>query len=356
MRSLRLSCRARVADAPLGRVLALLLIAWLACLPVRAHAAMSATHAATARGFELVALGVEGGLDQDDLSAYLLRAPGDTRYLALDAGTLVPGIRRALARGARFATPPGVPAPDVATVLRQRIAAYFISHAHLDHVGGLLIAAPEDAGSKPVYGLASTLDALARDDFNNVTWPNFSDRGQAAIGRYRLIDETPGAAFPIAGTTLTGTLLPLWHDRVVSSMLLARAGAQAFAYFGDTGPDALASGHDLADAWRLLAPLVARHRLAGLLIEVSYPDGTPDTRLYGHLTPTWLLRELRVLERDAGGPGALRGLNVIVGHIKPSLARGVDPRATIAAQLAAGNTLGVHFLFPRQGDVLHLPD
>ena len=314
--------------------------------------ACASLHAAD---FDIVALGVEGGLDDGNLSSYLIRARGDERYLALDAGSLLSGIRAGLSRGA-FDTSQSAKA-GAGAILREGITGYFISHAHLDHVAGLMIAATDDAGPKPIYGFATTLDALDRDYFNWTAWPNFADRGAApALGRYRLVDERAGQWFVIAGTSMSGCLYPLWHDRVTSSMILLRAGDGYFAYFGDTGPDALAQGHRLADVWRVLAPLLRGHQLRGMLIEASYPDDVADTQLFGHLTPAWLLRELQALRQSAGGADALRGLPVLIGHIKPSLIEGRDTRALVEAQLDAGNALGVRFFFPSQGERYRLDE
>lgn len=311
---------------------------------------------AHADGFDVIALGVKGGLDNGDLSSYLIRAHGDTHYLALDAGSVLPGIQQALNHGAFADAWSAGKDTKQGYVFRELMTGYFISHAHLDHVAGLLIAGTDDVGHKPIYALASTNAALSRDYFNWSAWPNFSDRGEApALGRYRLKDELPAQSFPIEGTGMSGTLYPLSHDRVVSSMLLLKAGDGYFAYFGDTGPDALSNTHDLDDIWTVLAPLLRRHALKGMLIETSFPDDVPDKLLFGHLTPTWLLRELRVLAAKAGGADALQNLPVAIGHIKPSLSASRDPRALIAAQLKARNTLGVRFLFPQQGDSLSFP-
>lgn len=303
--------------------------------------------------FELVALGVQGGLQDGDLSAWLARVPRDERYLALDAGTLLPGIQRALQRGALGAPPPaGETAAAAGQVLRERIAGYFVSHPHLDHVAGLLIAATDDT-RKPIYGLSSTLQALSDDYFNWSAWPNFADRGAPpALGQYPLREETAGHWFAIEGTSLHGLLLPLQHDRMQSSLLLLRAGDAYLAYFGDTGADAVQRSARLAEAWRQLAPRVREGTLRALVIETSYPDDVADDRLYGHLTPRWLLHELHALAALAGGNDALRGLPVVVTHIKPSLQAGRDPRALVAAQLHAGNDLGVAFVLPQQGDRL----
>jgi 3',5'-cyclic-nucleotide phosphodiesterase len=311
--------------------------------------------AGAADAFDLVALGVEGGLDDGNLSAWLLRAPGDSRYLALDAGSLLPGIDVALQRGA-FADLPRDPALTAAgDVLRNGIAGYFVSHPHLDHVAGLLIAATDDS-RKPVYGLASTLKALSDDYFNWRAWPNFSDRGAPPrLAQYRLTDEKAAAPFAITGTTLEGRLYPLTHDRTVSSTILLRSGDAYLAYFGDTGADAVQHSEQLAAVWRVLAPLQARHALKAIIIECSYPDDVADDRLYGHLKPSWLLIELHRLEMMAGGPGALRGLDVVVSHIKPSLRADRDPRARIAGQLASDHALGVRWHLPVQGATLSLP-
>ncbi len=50
--------------------------------------------------FEVVALGVNGGISDGNLTSYLIRHTDDTRYLALDAGSTLPGIAKALDKGA----------------------------------------------------------------------------------------------------------------------------------------------------------------------------------------------------------------------------------------------------------------
>ncbi|SEK54489.1 3',5'-cyclic-nucleotide phosphodiesterase [Pseudoxanthomonas sp. GM95] len=322
-----------------------------------AWAAQAQTPTGQAENFELVALGVAGGLEDGNLSSYLVRARGDAHYLGLDAGTVLPGIARALDKGAFADLPPGQDATPQGQVFREAIAGYFISHAHLDHVEGLLIAATDDTGHKPIYGLASTLDSLSRDYFNWTAWPNFADRGAApALGRYRLTETVPGQWFQIPGTALSASVYPLSHDKLTSSMVLLRTGQAYYAYFGDTGPDALSGGqHRLADIWQVLAPLVRAHRLKGLQIEVSLPNDVADAQLFGHLTPAWLLKELDALATTTGGRQPLAGLPVVVGHIKPSLVAGRDPRSLIRQQLADGSRLGVRFLFPEQGDTVLLP-
>lgn len=160
--------------------------------------------------FELVALGSGGGLSGDNLNAYLIRHERDERYVALDAGSTLPGIARALALGAfpSVNSERAAPWTPQGYVLRELIAAYFISHPHLDHVAGLLLAAPEDS-HKPIYTLADSADTLRNHYFNWKSWPNFSDAGQGQrLGTYRIYSVRPEQRFTLGVSGLRGVVYP----------------------------------------------------------------------------------------------------------------------------------------------------
>lgn len=84
-------------------------------------------------------------------------------------------------------------------------------------------------------------------------------------------------------------------------------------------------------------------------METSYADPRPDHLLFGHLTPSWLLKSLRELDALAGGQ-ALVGLPVVISHIKFSIKNGQLPEQQILQQLQKDNDLGVRFIVPQQGD------
>src|SRR5215813_11923875 len=96
-------------------------------------------------GFNLVALGSLGGIQDGNLSAWLIHPGDDGRAVTCDAGTIVNGLRVADEKGAFDDIKPPADSPDsrVGYVLTNRIKGYLISHPHLDHVGGLLIASPD---------------------------------------------------------------------------------------------------------------------------------------------------------------------------------------------------------------------
>ena len=123
--------------------------------------------------FIAIPLGCKGGLIESDLTSYLLAPAGDANFIALDAGTLLAGLRQAKKKGSlqNIKIPPDSPLNLEGVVLKNHIKAYAISHAHLDHIAGMVINAPDDS-SKPILGLPSTIDTIRDHMFNWKTWPN----------------------------------------------------------------------------------------------------------------------------------------------------------------------------------------
>ncbi|MFC0502889.1 MBL fold metallo-hydrolase [Asaia krungthepensis] len=302
--------------------------------------------------FDVTILGAAGGLEDGNLSAYLLREHGAATGVLLDAGTVLNGIERA-EQSHGFDTLPlegkGTPA-QTGTILHKVIQGYLISHAHLDHVAGLVIVSPDDPG-KPVYALPSVNAALEDNLFNHRIWPNLGDRGvKPAFGLLHYRDLAVGQMMDLAHTGLTVTAYPLSHGGVESTAFLVHSGKDALLYLGDTGPDNVEHSHRLEALWQDVAPLVRAGRLRGIIIECSYDNRQPDSRLYGHLTPRWLLQELGVLRDHAGV--SMKGFPVLVSHIKPTLDDNGAVRTTIARELAEGNRDGFRFILAEQGRAL----
>jgi 3',5'-cyclic-nucleotide phosphodiesterase len=319
---------------------------------VRAFAlvALLATAAAPApSGFDVTVLGARGGIEDGNLSSYLIRPQGDARGVTCDAGTLVQGLRVAEAKGAlndvRLTKGEGL--SRVGHVLRHEIRGYLISHPHLDHLSGLIIASPDDS-PKPIYALPSVNAEIARSYFRPGPWSNFTDRGaEPRLGKYHVEDLKAGVATPLAGTAMTVTPFPLAHGGMESTAFLVEHGRDALLCFGDTGPDAVEQADNLQRVWTAVAERVRTKRLKAIVIEVSFANDRADDKLFGHLTPRHLLAELRRLEGLAG-KGSLKGMPIVVAHIKYALS-GVQPQAQILSELNAGNDLGVRFVVPEQG-------
>jgi cAMP phosphodiesterase len=292
-------------------------------------------HAQTS--FTVIPLGVKGGLDESNLSSYLVAAKGTSDYIALDAGTLYAGIRKAIALGSLQ-----LPASQV---LRQDIKAYFISHPHLDHVAGLVINSPDDS-NKTIYALPSCLAVLQDKYFSWKSWANFGDEGEAPLLRkYHYAPLSPQQETAVPGTLLAVTAFPLSHGNPYeSTAFLVRSGDSYLLYLGDTGPDSIEHSDRLHQLWEAVGPLIKNNQLKAIFIEVSFPSEQPDKNLFGHLTPRWLMKEMRDLEQIAGA-GKLNGFPVVITHIKPS----GDQETLIRTELTANNPLKLQLIFPEQG-------
>ncbi len=307
--------------------------------------------ATSSHAFNLITLGSKGGIQDGNLTAFLIKEKNASHYLALDAGTLVNGLIVANQKNAFhwLKVPDDSELTVEGYVLQEHIKGYFISHPHLDHIAGMIISSPDDT-KKPIYGLKQTNEAIAANYFNWSAWPNFGNKGAGfKIGQYEYQDLSPYQWHKIAQTQLEIMLMPLSHSGTLSSAaLIKNSNNDVFAYFGDTGPDKVEKTDLLHKAWQQLAPFINDKKLKGMIIEVSYLNERPDDKLFGHLTPNWLIQELSQLE-SLTGKSALNALPVIISHIKYSLKK-ADPSIQIKEELNAANTLGVNFIYPEQGD------
>jgi 3',5'-cyclic-nucleotide phosphodiesterase len=310
--------------------------------------------------FRCIPLGVEGGLIESNLPAYLLAPVGSTDFVCLDAGTLLAGLKVAVANGCfsdlAARVDPGQSIEGL--VLRRHLRAYLLSHTYLDHVAGLILNSPAD-DPKPIMALGSTIEGLRRHVFNWVTWPNLAGEGESpAVGKYGLVTLRPGERSPIPGTAMCVEAQPLAHgDGIDSAAFLVDASGHYVLYMGDTGPDHLEQRPTTLRLWERLVPLVRDARLRAIFIETSYPDDRPDDQLQSHLKPSWVMCAFRQLARmvDPHVPQtALSGVTVVITHIKPHLDVGEEPRDAVIRQLRQQNDLRLRLVFAEQGKSFEL--
>ncbi|WP_214458037.1 hypothetical protein [Flavihumibacter fluvii] len=79
-------------------------------------------------------------MDERNLSAYLVAAGGSQDYIYLNAGTIKYGVQQAILNHSLSG--------DAGAFLHQDIKSYLISHAHLDHISGLILNSPNDRTKK----------------------------------------------------------------------------------------------------------------------------------------------------------------------------------------------------------------
>jgi len=291
------------------------------------------------KSFKIVPLGVFGGIDESNLSAYMVAPIGSNNYICMDAGTLHYGIEKAIEN--KVFT---IPAEQV---LKKYIKGYCISHAHLDHVAGLIINSPDDS-AKNIYAFADCINTIKTHYFTWASWANFANEGDAPqLKKYTYKVLTPGMETDIENTAMKVRAFPLSHSNLTSTAFLVQSKGDYLLYLGDTGTDEIEKSHNLQNLWQAIAPLIKAGKLKAIMIEVSFPDEQPDKTLFGHLTPKWLMTEMNGLAKLTGA-NELKNLNVVVTHLKPPYIS----IQKIKKQLGAENNLGLNLVYPQQGKVL----
>lgn len=307
--------------------------------------------------FQIMPLGTSGGNLDSNLSSYLVATIGANNWLALDAGSLCDPINHiAKEEFDKLKVQPIANKNSAEIFFKDYLKAYLISHAHLDHIAGLVICSVLDS-NKEILALDSTIDYLRDYIFNGKIWVNFGDEGIEPLKKYHyhrlaLINDTP-----VPHTNMTVRPFLLSHGQnYPSTAFLLQANGNYLLYFGDTGADSVERSEDIEKIWKAVAPLIKEHKLRGIFIEVSYLNNRPKKLLFGHLTPELLLAELKQLALIVNPENpkiALKNLKVIVTHVKEGF-DATDPRETIIAQLNEKNDLGVEFILPQAKQLLML--
>jgi 3',5'-cyclic-nucleotide phosphodiesterase len=187
-----------------------------------------------------------------------------------------------------------------------KIQHVLLSHAHLDHIGGLAYLADNQccyrASSGNGHGrtltvssIAPVLDDLHAHFFNERIWPDFSAIPTVADPVLRLSVLKPGQPHLI-GDRLT--VVPILVDHTVpASGFIVHDGDSALVFSGDTGPT-----ERLWEVARSLGDVRA------IIVETSFPNRLDRlAEVSGHLTPARLAREL----------DKMPNCPVWVYHIKP---------------------------------------
>lgn len=305
---------------------------------------------ASGQQFSVIALGCNGGITDNNLSAWLVKPADCQRYLLLDAGSLTHGIDKACANGLLPGFPVDGSRSPLDWTLKEGIEACLISHPHFDHFAGLVAVSPDDV-PKPVYGSPSTLLLLQKHVFNNAVWANFSDQGESPrIGKYRFVELSEKCPTRVGDQGVVVTEFPLSHGGMRSSAFLLNHCNNFMLYFGDTGADVKESSSLLRDVWQEVAPLIAKQVLEIVVIEVSYPDPRPDNLLFGHLTPSLLAGEIQDLTELIPGEHPEKKLEkvlFVITHVKPVAGR--SNTLIIENQLKSLHIPGFRFVMAGQG-------
>jgi 3',5'-cyclic-nucleotide phosphodiesterase len=296
----------------------------------------NAQNTPSASGFKVIPLGVKGGLDETNLSAYLVSALGSSNFICLDAGTVYGGLQKVKLNH-------GLDEHPMEDMQKKMIKAYFISHGHLDHLAGLILNAPND-NAKPIYAFPSVIEVMKQNYFTWKSWANFANEGdQPILNKYQYQTLEAGKEIEVTNTSLQVTAFPLSHvNPYESSAFLIRNQQNYLLYLGDTGADSVEKSDKLSKLWQAIAPLIIKKQLKSIFIEVSFDNSIPKKSLFGHLTPQLLMQEMSKLNAIAGDH--LKSVQIAVTHIKPC----DHCEENIKKQIAEANHLGLKIIYPEQ--------
>ncbi|KAG1749119.1 cyclic-AMP phosphodiesterase [Suillus paluster] len=297
--------------------------------------------------FDLIVVGSGGGPDETNLSGYLLKpcdAAWDNGMIALEAGASVrttvsrdhwltlspPGSGLGALRHIMKGDPNifGERPPDADSTsftpltVYSNVKCFLLTHAHLDHIGSLVMAAGTLGGvSKRIYGSPQTLRDL-ETVFSGRVWPRLAtyDENDPLIrlvynalhsdGKYKVI--FPNVSVRIMAISHGTNDCGSYDD----SCFFVRhdPSKHEFLFFGDVEPDSIAMKPKNITVWRAAAPKIP-HDLSTIFIECSYQAGRPDGELWGHLSPCHLVQELVTLATE-----------VVMARKAPKSRSGLRPR------------------------------
>ncbi|WFC93491.1 3',5'-cyclic-nucleotide phosphodiesterase [Malassezia brasiliensis] len=319
--------------------------------------------------FSFVCLGVGGGPLESNCSGYLMK-PADRAWsdgtTLLEAGSWL-GALVTLLREPQHAfydvSFPECSAEGKAEIVNAWVRQALISHGHLDHIFGLVLASAARRTQCPVYGLKDTLETIL-GVFNGRIWPKLASYDASnPMAYYHLRPMEIKQAVPLVGG-LTVRAFPISHgaslisdDTADFSAIhtasqfhpvcgpvsghLSTTVSTAFVFthtqkdcdvlfMGDVEPDTVSGSSLNRHVLEAVAPRAAQGKLRAIFLECSYGSSQPNEFLFGHLTPRHLYNELHTLaecvrvERGAKDTkDILRGVKCVVIHVKDMMLPGV---------------------------------
>lgn len=301
--------------------------------------------------FDIIALGTKGGVDDSNISSYLVSVSGADRYIALDAGTLMHGIKKASENG-HFDHLKSDIWETEANILLNHIDAYCITHPHLDHITGMMLAGPFD-NHKYIYGSQKTINILVDHVFLSPIWGNFSTEGNEN-GKWDLVRMNENLWYDIPGNQLKIKYFTLCHSCPnESSAFLIEHNNSFLLYFGDTGADLVENSDKLELIFNEITPMIKRGQLKAIFIESSFSNERNNDELYGHLKPELLGMELEKLAYKISPKSinkALSGIKLFITHIKPDYRKINSSEKLIINEINQLNTYGAETIIIKQSD------
>jgi len=231
--------------------------------------------------------------------------------------------------------------------LYQKIGEYYITHPHMDHIAGMImnspaIYEPSVLSKKYVKGLPFTIKPLNDSIFNDIIWPQLSNKSLGRLDLVTLSQQIPHNSSSIPEWNIIP--FEVYHGSKVSD-LTAHVSSSVYIITNTRTKNSivmcgdLEKDHDnlqepklLDQMWSYLAKNVPLENLSSIVVECSNSSSIDERRLFGHLSSNKLLDELQVLRDKYSISSGLGNLKVIISHVKMAYLD-KDPRLTILDEL-----------------------
>lgn len=165
----------------------------------------------------------------------------------------------------------------------RKIEAVLLSHTHIDHAGGLMLLADALAIPRrrtlPIYSMPVVIEAVMKNLFNNMTWPDFTklpSEKEPAI-RFEPIQEE----------------VPFTAGKYIVQAVRVDHSVPTTAFFVSDSRTTVLNTSDTGPTVRLWEVAKTMKALKGVLIECSFPNSLQSLAdRSGHLTPRTLCNEV----------------------------------------------------------------
>jgi ribonuclease BN (tRNA processing enzyme) len=215
----------------------------------------------------LKVLGAYGASDAEhNLTGYVL-----DDWLAVDAGTLT---------------------SKLSFTQQARVQAVFITHPHADHTRDLphLIhnRFSQNAGPLTLFASREVMEILARDLFNGIAWPDFSEIVSPLTGKPAVVYRplTPGKRIIYNNVGLTAVNV---DHQIPAAGVIVEMNGQSIVFTGDTGPT--------QEIWKRTNKT---EKVIAVVTEASFPNDQQSLAdETAHLSPQTFGEELKKITVDA---------------------------------------------------------
>ncbi|THH15892.1 hypothetical protein EW146_g4656 [Bondarzewia mesenterica] len=262
--------------------------------------------------FDLVVVGCGGGPFESNLSAYLLKpcdAVWEDGIIALEAGSGLGTLNQIMKQHPGLfndSKDPLKPSRFSAYQIYSLIRCFLITHAHLDHVTGLVLSAGCLKGPRKRIHAARHVIENLEAVFSDRIWPKLASWSEKDDDHKLLYDPLKFTkTYRKIFRDVSVRMMPVTHGRNITTgvyestafFLRHDPSGQEFLFFGDVEPDSVSSRPFTLATWKAAAPKIPA-TLSALFIECSWPSGRSDELLYGHLCPEHLADELAALAME----------------------------------------------------------